>query len=340
MLTKHPLVSICIPAYNRPHELVRLLSSIDVSDTDKIEIIICEDKSPNRDVIRQEVALFVSKTQYKIYYFENDKNLGYDKNLREVISKSNGFFILFMGDDDIFVPTALDMLMPFLEDNLDIGYMLKSHQFIRKDGEIVPFRYFSENKYFQPSELTLVQLFRKSIFISGFTIRRELVKDLTTDRFDGKLVFQLYLLGEVALNYKCAYFDIPLTQAYDEGTPFFGMSDAEKGLFTPGCITANGTLNLLKGLFEITSYLDQKYNINATPKVKRDISKYFYPYLAQQRANGISEMISFMRQATRIGLNVSINYYLYAIALILFGKMTCDSIILHLKKGLGKTPEL
>ena len=35
-------------------------------------------------------------------YFENEKNLGYDRNIIELLFKCKGKFVMFMGDDDYF----------------------------------------------------------------------------------------------------------------------------------------------------------------------------------------------------------------------------------------------
>ena len=334
------LISIAIPSYNRPSELFRLLSSIDSTQSEKLEIIICEDKSPNRDQINSEVMKFISQTNYKVKYFENEINLGYDKNLKELISKSSGNFIVFMGDDDTFLPCALDKLIEFLEQNNTIGYVLKSHQHIFKDGRIEKFRYFEGNQFFSAGENTYIEFFRKSVFISGFTINRKYIQNLLIDDFDGALLFQLYLLAEVALKYECAYFDIPLTEAREEGVPFFGNSETEKDLYTPGTITVENSINFLKGFFKITEFIDQKHNIQSTRKIKTDMSKYFYPSLAIQREKGLKEFLRYTKELNKIGFNVTVYYYIYFIALIVFGKNICDSTIVFLKKLLGRTPRL
>lgn len=49
------LLSICIPSYNRPEEIYRLLQSIDLQESDKIEIVICEDHAPKREAVRDRV---------------------------------------------------------------------------------------------------------------------------------------------------------------------------------------------------------------------------------------------------------------------------------------------
>jgi len=334
------LISIAIPSYNRPLELYRFLVSIDSTQSEKIEIIICEDKSPKRDEINSEVMKFISQTNYKVKYFENEINLGYDKNLKELISKSSGDFIVFMGDDDTFIPNALDRLITFLDSNRSLGYVLKSHQHIFKDGRIEKFRYFDGNQFFSAGEKTYIELFRKSVFISGFTINRKYIQNLLIDDFDGTLLFQLYLLAEVAMGYECAYFDTPLTQALEEGVPFFGNSESEKGLYTPGTITIENSLNFLKGFFKITGYIDAKYHLSSTDKIKTDMSKYFYPSLAIQREKGLKEFFRYIKELNRLGFNITTYYYIYVVALVVLGKKNCDSVIVSLKKTLGKTPKL
>ena len=334
------LISICIPSYNRSEELYRLLKSIDSKENEKLEIVICEDKSPKREEINDIVKKFINETRYEVKYFENNINLGYDKNIKELVTKAIGDFIVFMGDDDIFISNALDKLIIFLEKNHSLGYVLKSHQYIFKDSRVEKFRYFNGNQFFQAGEDTYIELFRKSVFISGFTINRNYISDLLIDDFDGALLFQLYLLAEVALNYECAYFDTPLTQAKEEGVPFFGNSESEKNLYTPGTITIENSLNFLKGFFKITKFIDDKYKLNSTNKIKTDMSKYFYPSLAIQREKGLKEFFRYVKELNKIGFNITIYYYIYLAALTIFGKKICDSAIVFLKKTLGKTPRL
>jgi len=339
-MKKNKLISICIPAYNRPEELYRLLSSIDSNQKEKFEIIICEDSSPKRHEIKNKVNKFIKENNYEVKYYENNINLGYDKNIKELVTKATADFIVFMGDDDTFIPDAFDKLITFLEKNNKLGYILKSHQFIFKDGRIEKFRYFDGNQFFSQGEETYIELFRKSVFISGFIINRNYIKDLLIDDFDGALLFQLYLLAEVALKYECAYFDTPLTQAKEEGVPFFGNSESEKGLYTPGTITIENSLNFLKGFFKITQFIDSKYNLKSTNKIKTDMSKYFYPSLAIQREKGLKEFFRYVKELNKIGFNITIYYYIYLVSLTLFGKKICDSTIVLLKRLLGKTPRL
>lgn len=333
-------ISICIPSYNRPDELKRLLNSIDSNYYNNINIIVCEDMSPKRDDISIVVGTFAKETKYKIDYYENESNLGYDKNIKNLVSKSKGDFIIFMGDDDIFVPNALDKMVEFLSKNKDLGYVLKSHRHVFNDGTVEKFRYFNNTIEFEKGLDTYVTMFRKSVFISGFTINRHYIKDLVVDDFDGGLLYQMYLLAETAMNYRCAYFDEPLTQAFEDGIPYFGSSETEKGKYTPGTITVNNSLNFLDGFFDITRYIDKKYNVNSTDLIKKDMSKYFYPSLAIQRNKGVKIFLSYVRQLNNKGFNCTPHYYLYAVTLVLFGKSNCDKMISYLKNRIGYTPHL
>jgi glycosyltransferase involved in cell wall biosynthesis len=95
------LLSICIPSYNRPESLLRLLQSVD-AQVEKIEIVIAEDHAPRRKEVSNQVNLFKESSVYQVVYHENEINLGYDANIRSLLSLAKGNFVLFMGDDDAF----------------------------------------------------------------------------------------------------------------------------------------------------------------------------------------------------------------------------------------------
>lgn len=334
------LLSICIPNYNRPEELLRLLKTIDSNQPDEIEIVIHEDRSPKMAEIRKNVEEFSRISKFKIVYKENEENLGYDKNLRVCAKSAQGEWIVYMGNDDEFVSGALDKLIDFLKQHGDLGYVLKSHYFIHRNGKKETFRYYGGTTFFQPGLDTYIQMFRKSVFISGFTIKRDLVVPLLKDDFDGTLLFQLYLLAEVCLAHPAAYFDEPLTQQYEEGVPEFGNAASEKGLYTPGTITVENSLRFLSGYFRITRYIDQKYHLNSTSRIKKDMSKYFYPSLAIQRNKGARVFLSYVKEVNKLGFNCTPHYYIYVVGLLIFGKKICDTIIRILKDIVGKTPRL
>lgn len=336
------LLSICIPSYNRPQELIRLLKSLDISETRRIEVVICEDKSPKRKEIREQVNDFVNSSEYVVRYIENKENFGFDGNLRQCIENAAGEWIMYMGDDDLFVPHIMNEYIHYL-DSLDkeIGYVLRAYQNIHSDGKIEKFDYFGKNMFFEAGFDTYVKLYRKSVFISGFCFRREYTLESLTNRFDGSLLYQLYIEAEVCMNYAATYFCKPITQAFiDEGIPYFGNSEKEKDLYTPGTITLDNSINFVKNFFEITNFIDEKYNIDSTSYVINDMSRYSYPILSIQRKKGRREFRKYANRLTIIGIGGTFYFRLYFIALYIFNEKICDRVIMLLKKIIGRTPKL
>jgi glycosyltransferase involved in cell wall biosynthesis len=341
-MNKKPFVSICILSYNRPETLMRLLKTIDTKKIEDIEIVVCEDCSPRQKEIRQVISEYRELQNYKVIYSENSKNLGYDGTLCELVKNANGAWLVFMGDDDEFVLGALDKVIDFLGQHSELGYVLKSHYLIHEDQKKERFRYFGKSEFFQPGEAAYIELFRKSVFIAGFMIRRDYATPYLTNRFDGTLLMQLYLLAEVVMRYPSAYLDEPFTQQYASHEHNVGdvMFDREKNTFVPRRPTLDISLNFLKSFSLITEYIDKKHQINSTALIKKDMSKYFYPSLAVHRDAGLRLFFNYVRELNKLGFNASYYYYIYAILLTLLGKRVCDWGIYHLKKLLGSTPRL
>lgn len=335
------LISICIPSYNRPAELMGLLQSIDSENNDLIQILICEDKSPKRNEIKNVVSSFKDKTSYSVKYLENLQNFGYDKNLRELINNADGEYILFMGDDDQFIPKALDKYIDFLNQHRNFGYILRSYRNVYKDGSIEYFKYYNGNKDFDAGVNSYIELFDKSVFISGFCIKKEYSIPFLTDRLDGSLLFQLYLLAEVCIRYPSAYCEIPLTQAFvGKSVPMFGSSVSEKGLYTPGSITIENSINFLKMYFKVIEYIDKNNRINSLGTIKANMSKYSYPSISIQWDKGRKEYKRYVVELRKIGMDKSFYFEIYNIGLLFFGRKFCDKVIRLIKNILGRRPKL
>lgn len=336
-----PFLSICIPSYNRPQQLGKLLASIDCNPAD-IEIVICEDKAPRRLEVRAIATAFAETSAYPSHYHENTINRGFDGNLRRLVECAAGDYIMFMGDDDLFVPGALSRFIEFLKQNRDKPYVLRSYLTEHSDGRTEYFRYLPETTLLPHDEATVAWLFKRSVTICGFTVSRvEALKYSTTD-LDGTLLYQVYLMAQVCLRHDSIYCDIPVVhavQTFRLDTPMFGSSEAEKNRFTPGSVSHDNSINFTKAYFEVTAYLDKQHGTNLTKLVRIDLSKYSYPFLSIQRKRGIP---SFLRYAKRLeteaGFGCTAYYHIYKWALVLFGEQVCDKLIGRIKRTVGHTP--
>ncbi|RPH52584.1 MAG: glycosyltransferase family 2 protein [Desulfobacteraceae bacterium] len=336
-----PLLSICIPSYNRPGQLLQLLDSIDC-DPQNIDIVVCEDNAPLREKVRSVVTSFKSQSPYRVHYFENEINMGYDGNLRRLVELAAGRFVMFMGDDDLFLPKALNKYLRFINQHEDKKYFLRSYIVIHPENRIENFRYLPSTTILPPGEKTVAWLFKRSVTICGFTIARDDAFKISTSELDGTLLYQVYLMAQICLNHESIYCDFPVVQAvqtFRDNKPMFGSSTAEKSRYTPGSISIENSINFTKAYFEVTKYIDNRRETRLTNLVRTDLSKYSYPFLSIQRKRGIGSFLQYAKRLeTEAGFGCTPYYFIYKWGLILFGEKLCDRTIMRIKDILGYTP--
>ena len=105
---KPPRFSACIPAYNRAHLLTPLLDSIFAQDFTDFEVVITEDVSREQAQIRAIAHQYQARYSGKLVYLENERNLGFDGNIRKLVASSSGEYCVFMGNDDLMSAGGLE----------------------------------------------------------------------------------------------------------------------------------------------------------------------------------------------------------------------------------------
>lgn len=330
-------ISICIPSYNRPSGIKRLLESIDSKrHINDIQIVICEDNAPKRLEVRGVVDEYKKKSLYQVKYVENPVNFGHGKNWRQCSNQADGEFLIYMGDDDDFIPDALDPFIDWVKENREYGYVLRAYRSLMPNGKTEYYKYYSKDTYFDRGIKAYTGHFLKSMLMSGYTIKREYAIQFTEDCLDSTLYFQMYLVAEVCLKYPSAYCNIPIAQYIGDGVSYFGTNYVEKELFTPG-VNAAGTLTCFHNLFKITNYIDQKYELNSTDIIGMELSKYSsYPTMCIYRQFGIKNYMSSCRELRKIGLDCSKYFNLYYFALLIFGVRFCNNLVRLIKKIVGR----
>ena len=338
-----PFLSICIPSYNRPDTLYRLLSSIDTRYSDQIEIVICEDKSPKRSEIRLAVDSYSKEAPYTVHYYENKENLGFDLNWIELSKRASGVYLLYMGDDDGFIPGALDIYIDWLHAHEEYCYILRSYvRVYNKDrSDIQYFRYYSSDRFYDPGIEGYKEFFLKSVSMSGYTIKRKCALEFSKDAILGgnTLLFQLYLVAEVCLNYPSAYCNTPCAELISDQPQLFGNSEAEKGVYTPE-EGVSGNLNFITSFFRISDYIDDKYDLNLTPFFRKQLSKYSFYILCGQREKGKKNLRLKKKELVSIGIGNTFAFYVYYYSLLLFGPSFCVRLIRRIKRVIGHRPSL
>lgn len=113
---KKPLLSICIPTYNRSKYLKESIESIITQKEfldGTVEIVISDNAST--DDTEQIVAEYAEK-YYNIYYSKNEVNV-IDKNYPIVLSKAHGTLRRLCNDTLIFYPDALSNICDVIKEN-------------------------------------------------------------------------------------------------------------------------------------------------------------------------------------------------------------------------------
>lgn len=135
------LVSICVPAYQKPDFVLRCLQSIRQQDYKNIEVIISDD-SPNKDI-----NLVADQfPDLAIKYIHNQPPLKSPANWNAAINKASGEFIMLMHQDDwLQNPTSISKFVScFLDEQVDfafcknIGMDTEGKKIFFQDKDVIP----------------------------------------------------------------------------------------------------------------------------------------------------------------------------------------------------------
>jgi glycosyltransferase involved in cell wall biosynthesis len=338
------LLSVCIPAYNRPNELKKLLQSLGGETLTSCEIVVSEDCSPRRPEIEDVVRAFArSRPDVTLRYLSNIATLGYDGNLRRLIDIAEGEYCVFMGDDDLLVPGALKLLQEAVR-NTGVGVVLRAWRAVDKETLAIlhEHRYFSGDRFFDAGPQTVAAFFRRSVFISGLTIRRDAAARAATSEYDGTLLYQLHLVGTILLRMNGFYLSSPIALNRQGGEHFFGSSDAERNRFEPGKLSPAHSLRFVEGLLRIAKGLDKaEVNKKLYDLILMDVSRSSLPLLAiQAKRLRKSEFAEYGRNLASLGLGRSTLFWAYYFGLLIGGPHVCEAAVGAWVRIIGRTPVL
>ena len=133
----HPLVSIVLATYNGEKYLHQQLDSLINQTYKNIEIIIADDCSTDSTV--EIIKEYINQYSY-ISLFQQEKNVGYQKNFEKAATLANGEFIAFCDQDDIWLNSKIEILVNHI--NEDTGYYHDSEIII--GDEPLPTQKFSD----------------------------------------------------------------------------------------------------------------------------------------------------------------------------------------------------
>jgi glycosyltransferase involved in cell wall biosynthesis len=123
-----PILSICIPTFNRRFQLESLVNSI-ISQAEFIsgEVELSISDNASTDSTKEYLETFGHDQQLILNY--NKQNLGYMANFKKAIEQSSGEYVWLVGSDDLIAPAALKGLIETIKSNTDCDYFMVNNLF-------------------------------------------------------------------------------------------------------------------------------------------------------------------------------------------------------------------
>lgn len=339
-MNSRPLLTVCIPAYNRASLLAPLLDSILSQNFNDFNILICEDGSPERSAIAGVVQAFQQIHHGRIQYEENTVNLGYDGNIRRLVERANGQYCVFMGNDDLMCDGALEAIAAAIQRQPECGVVVRSYATFDVNPKHFNqvYRYFPDEHVLPAGAQAIFTAYRRSVVIPGMVINRDAALAVATDRFDGTLLYQLYLVGMILAKRSVIFVPQIIALRRDGTPPDFGNSAAEQGKFVPHDQTPDSSIHFMQGMLSIAKYVEEATQLNVFEAIRSDIGNYSYPILSIQGKRSLGVFTKYGVALAKLGLWRYPLFHLYFITLLVLGPDRSDSIIKMIKKRLGHTP--
>ena len=122
-LPRTPLLSICIPTYNRArwlrHSLAALAPQI-ARAGDAVELIVSDNCSDDNTPALVEAM----QAQCPIRYHRNAANIGANPNFQRLVQDlARGEFVWLLGDDDLVRPDGVERILHVLREHSEIDYV-------------------------------------------------------------------------------------------------------------------------------------------------------------------------------------------------------------------------
>lgn len=112
------LVSVVIPTYGARGNLRGVIDSVRSQDYTSVEIIVVDDNNPETEERRlTEILMAGYSSDDRVIYIKHEKNKNGAAARNTGINASNGEYIAFLDDDDMFLPNKLSRQVHFLREH-------------------------------------------------------------------------------------------------------------------------------------------------------------------------------------------------------------------------------
>lgn len=189
-----PFLTIGIPHYKWRRHLEIVLDSIFSQRFHDFEVVVSDDSSP--DDSAEVIPAVLARSGRQFRYYRQQRNLGYDGNVRFCLNSAQGRYVMLLGNDDALadadtVETLAEALRALdhpevaftnFEDWSTPGSVVRRAVSTRVLGQGVP---------------AAVRFFRSFSFVSGLIFDRESARRHDTAKWDSSVYYQIYLASRI-----------------------------------------------------------------------------------------------------------------------------------------------
>ena len=193
-----PLLTIAIPTWNRAAFLALNLKRLSQEGRNlwgQIEVLVSDNGSSDHtpQVVSQAIAVGMP-----VRYIKNSENRGSDANIAQCFNLASGKYVLIMGDEDLFVDGALNILLKRLEPESCGVVCLRPYGFEVDFNREFPGARGREHVFRDPGAF-LATIGPLMTLISSCAISKQLLPSVDARDFCGDNLVQVHLVLRAAL---------------------------------------------------------------------------------------------------------------------------------------------
>ena len=221
-----------------------------------------------------------------------------------MIKKSEKDYITLFGNDDLMPKDFFVNVSNLISKYNYPKAIIRSYATFNEDGEnlISRFIYTPEDILLSPNPDNLAFIYKRSVVISGLVFERKISNNFINVKYDGLLLYQVYLISKISLFGNICVTNKILAYYRLNGVPDFGTSENES-YHTPGMRTVNSSISFIRGLLLIAK--DVSPNKKIFKKILVDLSKYSYPMISIQSNLNFINRIKYCKSLSDLGLSSS-----------------------------------
>lgn len=136
-LDEHPLVSICMPAYNHENYVQDAIQSIIEQEYQNIELLIINDGSTDDTNQKIEALRKICEERFIRFIYINRKNQGLTSTLNELLELSKGVYFSPMASDDLLPKNRISSFINYFKTNLHLDFCYSGYYNIDEEGDII-----------------------------------------------------------------------------------------------------------------------------------------------------------------------------------------------------------